>query len=146
MTDTINFPQEPAKPNGLKLEPEVKAMWVAALRSGKYTQGQGTLRLEKDGVCKHCCLGVLCDLYNPELWQGPTSYSSTMDGDYIRYGTPEDMQTNYPPIEVYNWAVIGGTNLGYMQVTIDNVRLSLAGHNDEGRTFAEIADAIEAQL
>lgn len=148
MTDTINFSQEPAEANGPKLESEVKAMWVAALRSGKYTQGKGTLRLQnkETGECKHCCLGVLCDLYNSKLWKGPAQYSNTLEGDYIQYGTQDDIQTNYPPIEVYSWAVIGGTNLGYMRVTINGEHLSLAAHNDEGRTFAEIADAIEAQL
>jgi len=35
---------------------KVKAAWVAALRSGKYSQGQR--HLEYGG--KYCCLGVLC--------------------------------------------------------------------------------------
>ena len=37
-----------------KLNPEAKAKWVAALRSGKYKQGHGRLR---DGDT-FCCLGV----------------------------------------------------------------------------------------
>lgn len=37
-----------------KLDPVVKAKWVAALRSGKYEQGKGYL---KDGN-SYCCLGV----------------------------------------------------------------------------------------
>ena len=39
-------------------------LWVAALRSGKYTQW--FYRLRRDGSCndyKFCCLGVACDLY-----------------------------------------------------------------------------------
>jgi hypothetical protein len=40
------------------MKPEVKQMWLEALRSGKYKQGKRQLR---DGN-KFCCLGVLCDL------------------------------------------------------------------------------------
>ena len=40
--------------------------WVAALRSGDYVQGRGTLkqlnRSTDDAVPSFCCLGVLCDL------------------------------------------------------------------------------------
>jgi hypothetical protein len=38
------------------MDAELKAKWVAALRSGEYVQG--TAYLESDG--KFCCLGVLC--------------------------------------------------------------------------------------
>lgn len=38
------------------MNPELKAKWVEALRSGEYKQGAG--RFEKNG--KFCCLGVLC--------------------------------------------------------------------------------------
>lgn len=40
-------------------------VWVPALRSGKYTQGTGSLRDANDNFC---CLGVLCDRVNPEGW------------------------------------------------------------------------------
>lgn len=38
--------------------------WAEALRSGKYKQGQFSLR--KDD--KFCCLGVYCDLVDSERW------------------------------------------------------------------------------
>lgn len=38
---------------------EVKAQWIADLRSGKYPQGRGALR-NSDGT--FCCLGVLCEI------------------------------------------------------------------------------------
>lgn len=41
------------------MNPNIKEQWVAALRSGEYTQGQQTLRTRNDTFC---CLGVLCDL------------------------------------------------------------------------------------
>lgn len=39
------------------LDPEVKAKWCAALRSGNYEQGRGLLHDESDNT--FCCLGVL---------------------------------------------------------------------------------------
>lgn len=38
---------------------ELKDRWIAALRSGKYKQGQRRLRWFDDTFC---CLGVLCDV------------------------------------------------------------------------------------
>lgn len=38
------------------MNPELKAKWVAALRSGKFQQGRGQLRKGDE----YCCLGVLC--------------------------------------------------------------------------------------
>lgn len=46
-----------------KMDPELKQKWVDALRSGKYKQGNGWLRDEKD---RYCCLGVLADVMATE--------------------------------------------------------------------------------
>jgi hypothetical protein len=43
---------------------ELKQAWIDALRSGKYTQGQGLLKKRTDDI--YCCLGVLCEV-SPEL-------------------------------------------------------------------------------
>lgn len=42
----------------MAMKKALKAKWVAALRSGKFKQGEGQLRLNG----KHCCLGVLCEI------------------------------------------------------------------------------------
>lgn len=41
------------------MKDEVKALWLSALLSGAYAQGQGWMRREGQS---YCCLGVLCDL------------------------------------------------------------------------------------
>ena len=104
---------------------DVKALWVAALRSGDYTQAKRYLRTD-DG---HCCLGVLCEVavaagvYVPADWRGFTLL----------------------PDEVRGWAGLR-TDSGE-NVTIGTHRDYLPEHNDiHGATFAQIADAIEAQL
>lgn len=50
----------------MKLREDVKAEWVAALRSGEWVQGRGRLKsLARDDVGDvaeaYCCLGVLCE-------------------------------------------------------------------------------------
>lgn len=42
-----------------------KKKWVAALRSGEYQQARKLLRSKDD---KFCCLGVACDVFDPDLW------------------------------------------------------------------------------
>lgn len=114
-----------------KLNPEVKARWVAALRSGEYTQGKGMLR-EADNCM--CCLGVLCDLYDKDGW-----------------GKLFNGFSGSPPMEVREWA--GFPVAPYEDDSRPTPDVTIAGrvealytHNDQGATFAEIADAIEQQL
>ena len=50
------------------MTPELKARWVAALRSGEYEQGGGALRRSRpQRPDEFCCLGVLCDLVKSDL-------------------------------------------------------------------------------
>jgi hypothetical protein len=115
------------------MNPEIKARWVAALRSGEYEQGKG--KLNQGGAM--CCLGVLCDLHARETggaWEHVTS------GIAYYSGSP-----NYLPEQVREWAGLPEPRLGAF-VRIGRASEALPVHNDAFRTFAEIADAIEAQL
>ncbi len=104
------------------MNPEVKAKWVAALRSGKFTQGRSALKTVDGG---YCCLGVLCEI-NGDL---------TEDG-YVENDTEEDetgTSASYPPA-------------GYQGLTHTEIR-HLGRMNDLYRaTFAQIADYAEAKL
>lgn len=46
------------------MKPEIKARWVAALRSGEYEKNQGCLKDSKKNC--YCVMGVLVDLYIKE--------------------------------------------------------------------------------
>lgn len=47
-----------------RMNPEVKATWVKALRGDDYLQGDGALCAKHtDRITRMCCLGVLTDLY-----------------------------------------------------------------------------------
>lgn len=120
--------------DAIKMNPEVKAKIVAALRSGEYTQGKYLLRRLDNCFC---VMGVVCDLYLKEKgleWE--------VQAGVARY----EFKTYYNvvPLEVKEWA--GFDSEGGNIVEINGSRLRLYEHNDSGRTFAEIADAIEAQL
>jgi hypothetical protein len=124
-----------------RMNPEVKARWVAALRSGEYMQVKGHLRMG-DGMC---CLGVLCDLRDSAQWQTTDEH-----GEHFAYGGGCQSQTGLPPQDVLAWAEFPAYPKSPSRqipcVTIGDRRAALDEHNDNGRTFAEIADAIEAQL
>jgi hypothetical protein len=115
---------------------EIKAKWVAALRSGEYKQGHAFL----NGPSGFCCLGVLCDLYGKETgveWV-----------DREERGPEKHMLNGYsvPPIEVREWSELG-SDLGYTGVetpTTDSV--SLVDLNDSGLPFSQIADIIQYAL
>jgi hypothetical protein len=110
-----------------KMNPEVKARWVAALRSGEYEQATGQLRKTTGSFC---CLGVLCNLYDSAAW-----------------GKEFDGYDGVPSNTVLDWAGLDSQHFNSaVRVDIGGVVLTLYEHNDKGRTFAEIADAIEAQL
>lgn len=109
------------------MDQAVKAKWVAALRSGEYKQAKGAL---KDGG-GFCCLGVLCDLHSKETGR------AWDDGRYL--GAEKDL-----PDEVREWA--GGYE-PFTKFRIDHDFDMAEQHNDNnGYTFAQIADAIEGQL
>lgn len=117
---------------------EVKAKWLAALRSGEYKQGTGGL--VQNGC--FCCLGVLCDLYAKQVgldaWHDDSFYSDGVfisdEGDDLRDGN-----CDFPPNEVVQWAGLASENPNAGKKT-------LSVENDDGVSFAEIADLIEAHL
>ena len=124
-----------------KMNAEIKKQWVEALRSGDYEQGREALKLvEDDETVKHCCLGVLCDLYQKANGGDPDWSTESL---YDSFGVEPD--TELLPIVVSQWAGLGHSdNPGTRKR--DEEEKPLAGHNDAGETFACIADMIESQL
>lgn len=114
-----------------RMKKSVKARWVAALRSGEYKQGIGELRSADD---RFCCLGVLCDLHG-DRWRH--------DSHDEPYSYDQHSHFNLPPKTM---VAAFGFDWGKVHVKIGKHVATLYDHNDAGRTFAEIADAIEAQL
>lgn len=130
------------------LVPEVKQLWIDALESGEYTQGVGALATKDGG---NCCLGVLCEL---AVKAGVLSEEDVKAPDYFSYTASKTYKdsVNYPPHEVAEWAF--NTNGVPGNASIYNPRVAIPGSssitlselNDDGATFAEIANYIKEQL
>jgi hypothetical protein len=136
------------------MNPEVKAKWLAALRSGEYQQTDSCLRDAKG----FCCLGVLTDLYIKEnpgaeaVWQPITGTGTAGQQEFFQHmdgGDDEEVVMGYTeeaelPRPVMRWA---GLNSQDPHIRTDvQESLSLIGMNDGGKTFPEIANVIEARL
>lgn len=141
--------------------------WVRALRSGKYEkQTDGYLRCGD----AFCCLGVLCDLENPDGWKAtdlpPLSgdYAQTYDFVIGDPSFPGNRQNGLPP-----WMIADAVQLNTPNGRFDSTDLktrfpelyertceesgvalalrstwALSELNDSDVTFGTIADVIEA--
>lgn len=134
------------------MKADVKAQWVAALRSGTYQQGQAQLRRKiADGSYQYCCLGVLCAI-TPEI-----EFELDERKDYAGFiGKPESSSLCFMPIgSVEFFSAVTGEAESPVDYTVsvesyiegldgrNGERTSLIGLNDNGFTFDQIADVIE---
>jgi hypothetical protein len=134
------------------MDKHIKQLWVEALRSGDYEQGQNWLRYHE----KFCCLGVLCDIYLSDCsmeWKLSDDDDSDDDDEQRRVNPGEysvDNNTEMLPVSVAKWAGIDpcGDAYGYGLISVMNNshKTTLTHLNDGGLSFAEIASIIEECL
>lgn len=110
------------------MDAAVKQKWVAALRSGEYTQGKGGLKQLVEDEVQHCCLGVLCEVLE-------TPQRRAEDQSVWFFGTEENNHHGFLTEPVLAQAGLS-----------DDAQHKLASMNDQGRSFAEIADYIDKNL
>lgn len=123
----------------LDMNPEVRAQWCAALRSGDYPQTCEALRMleEKEGhPAGYCCLGVLTDLYLEAGHEEMIADPDFPDQMISVWDNPEGILS--PP--VMEWAGLGD---GDPDIDPKTVHGNAVMVNDGGHTFAEIADLID---
>ena len=147
-----------------RMKPEIKDLWVKALRSGDYKQTQGILQRTERGrdgeAVGFCCLGVLCDLAvkagiveavdmpEPDTGEkGVVGYPDTGEKGVVGYrlGGDESIPSiGSLPYEVQQWAGLTDPDEGNDPM-IDGMTLSY--YNDgEGYDFKRIASLIEKEL
>jgi hypothetical protein len=117
----------------LEMNPEIRARWTAALRSGRFKQGRSALRSQDE----LCCLGVLCEL------AAEAGVVSAVPGKGDGHCWSYDGFVDYLPESVQEWAGLPGGN---PLATAPGQRgaAPLAILNDEyDLSFAQIADAID---
>jgi hypothetical protein len=145
-----------------KLDPEVKAKWVAALRSGDYRQGRGALATRLPDGVEYCCLGVLMEIAAEAgvTDRQESGYRATVDWD-------DAVGTSAPNRRIGRWAT--GQEPGDRRAHVSELNeawdplvanphaisarikngeyIRLSGLNDHAMyTFDQIADVIEEQL
>lgn len=117
MTTLVKDPGKQRTP----MDPDAKAAWLEALRSGQYTQDTGALFTGRG----HCCLGVLCEV------QGVTALRGEDRRFYVF--SDDDMLTDDIPL---GWRGIGRPANTYLVHMNDYL----------GKSFLDIADWIDANL
>lgn len=113
------------------MKPEIAKIWVEALRSGEYEQGRNNLNCEN----KFCCLGVLCEL---AIKNGLKIKKQIGHYDQV---VIYNCKSTYPPAEVIEWA-----GMWSRYGVFNGETNSLANLNDNGKSFAYIADIIETNV
>jgi hypothetical protein len=106
------------------MDANIKKKWLAALRSREFKQVMGALKRDEG----HCCLGVLCELLEPDaLWEKRSTGSYTIRGEgaLMPYSLQERLNLSDSEKEPF---------------------AQLPKMNDRGKTFEEIADFIEVRL
>lgn len=128
----LNTFKENKEKFSFKLDPEKKKQWVEALRSGKYSQTIGFLKLvnKEENTCLHCCLGV---------------YAEAIEN------APQKERDNFPSILFWPEGYKEDNNTVYdcylpNEIMDKNLQYHLSVFNDEGATFQEIAQIIEELL
>jgi hypothetical protein len=157
------------------MNPEIKAQWIAALRSGDYQQGRATLAkaYAEEGkiVTKYCCLGVLCDVLTRNNFPGlrltddprprigiPLKWSYGVNDWKESSVLPKDLNfalglNESNPRIPFNQEIWDDPRLDYVKSSDVPVKsyyvpssIDLASLNDHGFSFTEIADLIETYL
>lgn len=102
---------------------ELKEAWLAALRSGNYKQ---TIeRLQDRDFGGYCCLGVLCDVFDPSGWDGVT----------YRFNGKGGNNQKLPDAMLYRIGMSDDAQEHLMELNDSN-----------GYSFKEIADYIEERM
>lgn len=117
------------------MKANIKKRWIKALRSGKYKQGKGRLRNEKD---EFCCLGVFCDITKDE-----TGGKWGKKGYFGKQGTRGDDCGLPPFVTRFLGMDLNGYTFPKYYTAKGRKERSLIGLNDSGASFKQIANIID---
>src|SRR5690606_32517840 len=90
------------------INPRAKQLWLDALRSGKYPQGDGNLHVKyTDGAEHFCCLGVLCMVaLNEGVHMAIRDKPKYANAVVVQYGD----KSGALPSEVMSWSAMDNPN------------------------------------
>lgn len=124
----------------MALDPEFKAKWVAALRSGEFKQTHGRLKSEAG----HCCIGVLCHLAKRELATAGVNVVESDNDIKVSWGQADDEYCEVTELPCNALKLIGLTadqQNELINMNDGNPALSIGCFS-----FPQIASYIEASL
>jgi len=110
------------------MDKKIKKLWVRALRSGKYKQGED--RLKRDG--RYCCLGVLCNVVGAKWRPIEAALVPYLDGKLVG--------NNSDPSQLIGASLLRRVGMKH------ETQINLANMNDDGKSFKEISDYIDKRL
>jgi len=122
------------------MDAEIKAKWVAALRSGEYKQTRHLLRTTDD---KYCCLGVLGTICAPEKWVKETQETDPgANTAYYHFAGEESLL----PSEFAEKLGLDGSTQDKLTILNDGQEGHRFAEHIEPHSFEQIADWIEKNL
>lgn len=133
------------------MHPSLKALWVEALRSGRYQQAQGTLKREwETGHGEHrmqgfCCLGVLCKVMLEHPEHKPKELVIEEDNETLSNGW-EGEEMGRDGMEPNELSIHLQYELGISQHVSKLMSLNDGSDGEVQRNFGEIADYIERSI
>jgi hypothetical protein len=133
---------------------EMQDKWLTALESGEYAQATDQL---KSGDA-YCCLGVACQLLDPDGWEFDDFYLYDDHGKDLEGGgdgKADDNEMPYRVVEAFGFHATDGSFKGHVsaQAANDHFELiegydgatTLIGLNDDAQaTFPQIAAFVRA--
>jgi hypothetical protein len=120
----------------MRMPKEMLRKWLAALRSGEFSQCQG--KLEKDG--SYCCLGVLQKVVDGDV-ERHISHNPGRAG--ASFGTPTSEWCTNKGIMFENEGELDRWSLPSVKDTIGRSVTAWQANDNVGLSFPQIADAIE---
>lgn len=133
------------------MKKDIAKKWIKALRSGKYTRGESYLKQEINGKTKHCCLGVLCEIYNETMKKSHKKILTLTLKRHNITNTKADSVWYFEGIEghlprkVRIWSGIRTCVADYREPT-EHIGGTLSDLNDTGHSFNKIATVIEKNI
>lgn len=108
----------------------LKRKWIAALLSGRYTQGRRALQ---DKFGRNCCLGVLCRVLGLEQREAPTNRGIIPGIGFVRQG-------------VWFNTVLDRSLRDELGISLTQMNTLIEMNDDRKRSFMEIAEWIKKHL
>lgn len=117
-----------------------KGLLVTALRSDSYEQGIGCLKERVDRSCRHCVLGVACEVAKANGC--PVLETGGCDGRRLFGPVGGEWSIGWLPVVVQEWYGFRHGNGSFRRVS---EHVSLSSLNDNGVSFEELAELIDSE-